>query len=99
MAVISLARTSAPIQETTQYVRCFRHEGEECPRCDGSRYRPRKYCAGCGEPAGRILEVGKPLVGLVNRRDRTGPFYCLPCHPELGGADGLAKLAQLDEIK
>jgi hypothetical protein len=65
-------------------VHCFRHEGEGCPRCDGSGYRPRRYCAGCGEPAGRPSQGGKVLMGLRNRRGREQPFYCLGCHPELG---------------
>ena len=65
-------------------VRCFRHEGEDCPRCDGTGYRPRKHCAGCGEPAGRPSRGGKALVALRNRRERNQPLYCLDCHPELG---------------
>ncbi len=38
MAEISLAR---PAQQSPEKVECFRHEGEECPRCDGSSIRPR----------------------------------------------------------
>ena len=67
-----------------ELVRCFRHEGEECPRCDGSGYRSRAYCAECGYRAGRPSQGGKALVGLRNRRGRDQPFYCLDCHPELG---------------
>ena len=65
-------------------VRCFRHEGERCPRCDGSGYRPRNRCAGCGEPAGKPSLGCKALIGLRNPRRRSQPFYCLGCHPELG---------------
>src|SRR5215212_430726 len=78
----SLAR-SAQV-ESAELVQCFRHEGEACPRCDGSGYRPRKYCAGCGEPAGRPRQGGKALMGLRSRRELDQPFYCLGCHPELG---------------
>jgi hypothetical protein len=72
---------------------CFRHEGEDCPRCDGSGYRPRIHCAGCGEPAGRPGGEGRALMGLRNRRGRNQPLYCLECHPELGR--GLAVLEGL----
>jgi hypothetical protein len=67
-----------------ELVRCFRHERERCPRCDGSGYRSRVYCAECGQPAGRPSQGGKALMGLRNRRGRDQPFYCLDCHPELG---------------
>ncbi len=66
-----------------EFVRCFRHESEACPRCDGSGYRPCRQCAGCGEPAGRPSLGGKALMGLRNRREWDQPFYCLGCHPEL----------------
>ena len=65
-------------------VRCFRHEGEQCPRCDGSGHRSRVYCAECGQPAGRPSQGGKVLSGLRNRRGRDQPFYCLDYHPGLG---------------
>ena len=73
-----------------ELVRCFRHEGERCPRCDGSGYRSRIYCTECGEPADRPGRGGKALMGLRNRRGGDQPFYCLDCHPELGR--GLAVL-------
>jgi hypothetical protein len=73
-----------PEVRNPKLVRGFRHEDEDCPRCDGSEYRPRKHCAGCGEPAGRPGRGGKALVALRNRRERNQPFYCLNCHPELG---------------
>ena len=76
--------TPDPEARNLELVQCFRHESEDCPRCDGSGYRPRKYCAGCGEPAGRPSQSGKALMGLRNRRERDQPFYCLGCHPELG---------------
>ena len=79
-----------PDVRNPELVRCFRHEGEDCPRCDGSGYRLRVHCAGCTEPAGRPSQGGKALIGLRNRRRQDQPFYCLGCHPELGR--GLAVL-------
>jgi hypothetical protein len=53
----------APLaQEAPELVECFRHEGDDCPRCDGSGFRHRKRCEGCGEPAGRPSEGGKALM-------------------------------------
>ena len=77
-----------PEVRSLELVRCFRHEGEDCPRCDGSGYRPRRRCAGCGEPAGRPSQGGKALMRLRNRRGLHQPFYCLGCHPELGRGPG-----------
>ena len=79
MAESSLARSA---QESPDLVECIRHEGSDCPRCDGSGYRPRKYCAGCGEPSGRPSEGGRALKGLKNRRGKDQPMWCLHCHPE-----------------
>ena len=67
-----------------ELVRCFRHDGEGCLRCDGSGYRPRNRCAGCGEPAGQPSRGGRALTDLCKQRGRDQPFYCLGCHPELG---------------
>jgi hypothetical protein len=83
-----------PEVRNSELVRCFRHEGQDCPRCDGSGYRPRKHCVGCGEPAGRPSQGSKALVGLCNCRGRDQSFYCLDCHPELGSGE----LAVLKEM-
>ncbi len=74
MAEISLARSA---QESPEMVECFRHEGEECPRCDGSGFRPRKHCAECGDFSGSISEgTGFPLV-----RDKSGRWFHVRCQP------------------
>jgi hypothetical protein len=84
---------AASVAQAPELVECFRHEGDECPRCDGSGFRPRKRCAGCGEPSGRPSQGGKALLGLRNYRDRGGPFYCMDCHPELTGRGEAVDLA------
>ncbi len=71
-----------PEVRNPELVRCFRHEGEDCSRRDGSGYRPRKHCAGCGEPPGRPSEGGRALMGLKNARGKDQPMWCLHCHPE-----------------
>jgi len=76
---ISLARSA---QESPELVECLRHEGEDCPRCDGSGFRPRRHCAGCGEPSGRPSKGGRALKGLKNARGKDQPMWCLFCHPE-----------------
>src|SRR5215203_5008115 len=71
MAEISLARSAQGSPEL-----------EECPRCDGSGFRPRKRCEGCGEPSGRPSQGGRALMGLKNARGKDQPMWCLYCHPE-----------------
>ena len=69
-------------EASTDLVLCFRHEVESCPRCDGSGFRPRRRCQGCGEPSGQPSEGGRALVGLSNAKDKDQPMWCLWCHPE-----------------
>ncbi len=92
MVELSLAR-SAQEEESPELVECFRHEGEECPRCDGSGYRPRKYCAECGEPSGWPRQGGKAL------RLHEGTWYCMECDPCFRFVDavwsGLARMGWL----
>ena len=76
----SLARSAQ--QESPELVECPRHEGEECPRCDGSGFRPRKRCEGCGEPSGRPSKGGRALRGFKNARGQDQPMWCVHCHPE-----------------
>ena len=78
MIEISLARSAQ--EESPELVECFRHEGEECPHCDGSGFKPRKHCARCGEPAESISQgTGAPLV--KDRRTEEGRFYHVRCLP------------------
>jgi hypothetical protein len=91
----AVVNTPDPEGRNPELVRCFRHEGERCTRCDGSGYRPRPHCAGCGQLTGRTSRGGKALMGLRNRRGRDQPFYCLGCHPELGR--GVAVLEEMDD--
>ena len=77
-------------------VECFRHEDEDCPRCDGTGYRPRRRCEGCGESAGKPSLGGKALLRLKNRRGKDHPVYCMNCHPELGRGPGT--LAMLERM-
>src|SRR5215207_10025644 len=70
---------SAQEESPEKLVECFRHEGEECPRCEGSEFRGVKRCAGCGEVAGSVSGgTGFPLM-----RDRRGDgrLYHVRCLP------------------
>lgn len=80
MIETSLARSAQESPE--KVVKCFRHEGEECPRCDGSGYRPRKHCAACGEPFGR-----PPSQGGKALRRYEGAWYCMHCDPRFESVD------------
>lgn len=81
MAESSLAPSA---QQSPDLVDCFRHEGEECPRCDGSSIRPRKHCAGCGEAAGSVSEgTGFPLVKDRRTYERLYHVRCLPSTRDL----------------
>jgi hypothetical protein len=75
----------------TEFVQCFRHEGDNCPRCDGSGFRPRAKCASCGVSAGRPSQGGKALSlerGAKSWKDlRSLPLYCMACNPRFSGAE------------
>jgi hypothetical protein len=70
--------TTRSVHAATDFVRCFRHEDEDCPRCDGSGLRPRSVCASCGEPAKRL----SPERTAKSREEaRALPLYCVHCNP------------------
>ena len=68
-----------------ELVRCFRHEGAGCPRCDGSGYKARKRCAECGAPAGRPSLGGRALSAGRGAKSweelKALPLYCMDCNP------------------
>ena len=74
----------------TEFVWCFRHEGEDCPRCDGSGVRLRARCSSCGVPAGCPSQGGKALSserGAKNWEERRSlPLYCMDCNPRFSRA-------------
>jgi hypothetical protein len=73
----SVARSAQ--EEALELVECFRHEGEGCPRCNGTGFRPPKYCAGCGDSAGSISQG--TAAPLVKDRRTDGRFYHVRCLP------------------
>ena len=77
----------------TDFVRCFRHESENCTRCDGSGFRLRARCASCGILAGRSRRGGKALSRRSGAKSwkelRSLPPYCMDCNPRFFRA-GLA---------
>ena len=85
--------TTTSIAKTPEQVECFRHEGEECHRCDGSGYRLARRCAGCGE-------TGKNLQPVRTARSweeaKALPRYCAPCNPRRRGIG--AVLAGLERM-
>ncbi len=74
-----------PEVRNPELVRCFRHEGPDCPRCDGSGFRPRKRCVGCGVPAGRPSRGGRALSPERGAKSweelKALPLYCTGCNP------------------
>ena len=91
----SVAR-SAHEESPEKLVECFRHEDEDCPRCDGSGFRPRKHCTGCGEPAGSVTDgTGFPLVRDRQGNGRLYHVRCLPGTRELDAVwSGLERMGE-----
>ena len=69
----------------TDFVRCFRHEGDDCPRCNGLGFRTRAKCASCRVPAGRPSQGGKALSPDRSAKSckelRSLTLYCMYCNP------------------
>lgn len=69
----------------TEFIQCFRHEGDECPRCHGLGVRPRARCASCNVPVGYPSQGAKALSperGVKNWEDlRSLPLCCMDCNP------------------
>lgn len=85
-----------PAHQSTpeEHARCFRHEGEDCPRCDGLGFKPRRYCEICSESSGSISQgTGFPLV---KDRRTGGLWFHVNCQPKTGGAEAL--LADLERM-
>ena len=69
----------------TKFVRCFTHEGDDCPRCSGSGFRPRARCTSCSVTAGRPSQGDKALSPERGAKSweelRSLPLYCMDCNP------------------
>ena len=66
------------IANKPEQMECFRHEGQECRRCDGSGYRPAKRCAECGEAAKNLTAAHS---APTPEEARALPLYCPRCNP------------------
>ena len=67
-----------------EHARCFCHEDKECPRCNGSGFRPAKHYARCVEEAGSPSEgTDFPLVRNHRGEGLIYPVRCLPETREL----------------
>ena len=72
---------------------CFLHEGEGCPRCDGSGHRPRPAYAECGE-ATKNLTPERTARSWIEAKAL--PRYCPRCNP--GRRNVGAALAALERM-
>ena len=72
---------------------CLRHEGEGCPRCDGSGHRPHRVCDGCGMPA---KNLAPERTARSWEEDKALPRYYPRCNPRRRGVG--AALAALERM-
>lgn len=70
--------TTTSIPKVEERVECRRHEGEGCPRCEGSGSRPRRVCAVCGESA-KHLQPARTARSWEEARALLR--YCPQCNP------------------
>ncbi len=75
MTITASVHDHLEVRNSELLVWCFRQEGEECSRCNGSGYRPCKRCAGCGEHRSLM------------RNPADDQMYCLSCNPRFLGAE------------
>ena len=61
-----------------EFAPCLRHEGDGCPRCDGSGRRPRRVCDGCGESAKNLTPE---RTARSWEEAKVLPRYCPKCNP------------------
>ena len=65
-------------RENPEVSPCPRHEGEGCPRCDGSGRRPRRVCDGCGKAA---KNLASERTARSWEEAKALPRYCPKCNP------------------
>ncbi len=71
------------VARTRETVECSRHEGDGYPCCDGSGYRHRKVCAGCGQSAKALLQAARGAKSW--KKAQALPLYCSGCNPRFEG--------------
>lgn len=83
------------VRHEAEMVECPRcgEASEQCPRCNGSGYRPRPVCAECGEVAKSLSSVRS---AKSPEEARALPRYCSRCNPRRRNSG--AALAGLEKM-